>query len=510
MSTIRIVLSDQLSHTLSALTDIDAKTDIILLPELDAWATKVPHHKKKLVLWFSAMRHFAQELRDLGYRVIHLPIEGDHGVCSLTEAITYALQHGDAVMITAPSEYDLRQEVDALLDTLPITIREDDRFMASPAYFAEWAQQKKSVLMEYFYRSLRIRYGILVEGNKPIGGKWNFDASNRKPLPDTVVIPPPTQIAPDSITQAVIEMVNQRFPEHMGDGTGFHYAVTADQAMQVLRHFIQARLPWFGDYQDAMVDEDVWLFHSHISFYLNIGLLLPATCIEAAETAYHEGKVPLNAAEGFIRQILGWREFVRGLYWHKMPSYKQANYLEAKRALPQFYWDAKTDMHCIKRAVESTITHAYAHHIQRLMVLGNFALLIGVHPQALNHWFWVVYADAYEWVELPNVSGMVLYADGGYLASKPYAAGGSYIHKMSNYCQHCVYNVREKNGKTACPFNYLYWDFMSRNRDKIGKNPRIAMMLKTYDKMPEAKKQAIANDSVYFLEQVIWDSSAVL
>jgi len=505
MSTIRIILQDQLSHTLSALTDIDAKTDIVLLPELYAWATKVPHHKKKLVLWFSAMRHFAQELRGKGYTVVYLAIEGDHGVQSLTDAIRYALQHGDSVMMTAPSEYDLRQEVDALVGTLPITIREDDRFMATPAYFAEWAQQKKSVLMEYFYRSLRVRYGILMEKNKPIGGKWNFDSSNRKPLPDDVVIPPPTHIAPDQITQSVIELVNQIFPKHMGDGEGFHYAVTADAAMRVLQDFIQVRLPWFGDYQDAMVDNDDWLFHSHISFYLNTGLLLPATCIEAAEAAYHEGKVPLNAAEGFIRQILGWREFVRGLYWHKMPSYKQANYLEAKRALPQFYWDAKTDMRCINRSVEATISHAYAHHIQRLMVLGNFALLIGVHPQALNHWFWVVYADAYEWVELPNVSGMILYADGGYLASKPYAAGGSYINKMSNYCQHCVYNVREKTGPTACPFNYLYWDFMSRNRDKIGKNPRIAMMLKTYDKMTEEKKQAIANDSSRFLEAMTGD-----
>lgn len=506
MSVVRIVLQDQVSHTLSALVDIDAKTDIVLMVELYAWATRVPHHKKKLVLWFSAMRHFAQELQEKGYRVIYLPIDGGHGVTSLTDTIVYGLEQAHSVIMTAPSEYDLKQEVDALKDTLPITIREDDRFMATPAYFAEWAKQKNSVLMEYFYRALRVRYDILMAQGKPIGGKWNFDASNRKPLPDHVVIPPPTQIVPDAITRSVMDMVNHDFPEHIGTANGFHYAVTAADALQVLNAFIVERLPWFGDYQDAMDDKNDWMFHAHISFYLNVGLLLPATCIEAAESAYHAGKVPLNAAEGFIRQILGWREFVRGLYWHKMPSYRHVNYLDAQRPLPEFYWDAKTDMRCIQRSVEATISHAYAHHIQRLMVLGNFALLIGAHPQAVNHWFWVVYADAYEWVELPNVTGMILYADGGYLASKPYAAGGGYIHKMSNYCQHCVYNVREKNGKTACPFNYLYWDFMSRNRDKIGKNPRVAMMLKTYDKMSAEKKHAITHDSAHFLERIKWDS----
>ena len=505
MATIRIILPDQVSHTLSALTDSDPDHDVILLPELYAWATHVPHHKQKLVLWFSAMRHFAEELRAKGYQVLYLAIDGDHGVESLTDAILYAQRQADTIIMTEPSEYDCRQEIDALGDKVSLIVREDDRFLASPAYFAQWAQQKKSVLMEYFYRALRVRYNILMEGDRPVGGQWNYDASNRKSAPENITIPAPTRIEPDAITRSVMQMVETHFPNHFGQIAGFHYAVTAEDAAGVLAEFIAQRLVWFGDYQDAMLDSEVWMFHAHISFYLNVGLLLPMTCIEAAEQAYNLGKAPLNAVEGFIRQILGWREFVRGLYWHKMPAYKTLNYLEATRSLPTFYWNGQTNMRCIQCSVEATITHAYAHHIQRLMVLGNFALLAGVDPQAVNHWFWVVYADAYEWVELPNVSGMILYADGGYLASKPYAAGGSYINKQSNYCRNCVYNVREKTGEAACPFNYLYWDFMSRNRDKIGKNPRIAMMLKTYDKMSIEKKQAIANDSARFLDTIDWD-----
>ena len=294
-------------------------------------------------------------------------------------------------------------------------------------------------------------------------------------------------------------MVAEHFPEHFGDLEPFYFAVTREDALEALEHFIQERLQLFGDFQDAMLEDEPWMYHSHISFYLNCGLLLPLECIQAAEKAYQQGLAPLNAVEGFIRQILGWREFIRGIYWLKMPEYKNSNYLEATAQLPEFFWTAETKLNCLKQSILQTKKLAYAHHIQRLMVIGNFALLAGIDPRFVNEWYLIVYADAYEWVELPNVSGMVLFADGGILASKPYAAGGSYINKMSNYCKNCLYSPQIKNGAKACPFNYLYWDFLARNRDKLANNPRLGMMYKTYDKMPEDKQQAIQDDARLFL-----------
>jgi deoxyribodipyrimidine photolyase-related protein len=271
--------------------------------------------------------------------------------------------------------------------------------------------------------------------------------------------------------------------------------------------FIEERLPHFGDFQDAMIQGKPWMYHAHIGLYLNVGLLLPLECIAAAEQAYHRKHAPLNAVEGFIRQILGWREFVRGIYWKEMPGYAGVNFFGAKRDLPAFYWDADTKMNCMHQSVTETVENAYAHHIQRLMVLGNFALLTGIDPRQVNDWFLSVYADAFEWVELPNVSGMALFADGGFLASKPYASGGGYINKMSNYCKGCSYQVNQKTGPGACPFNYLYWDFLDRNRDKLGKNHRVGMMYKVYDRMSDDKKLAIHEDSAKFLKNLDAHSS---
>ncbi|MCL4149362.1 UNVERIFIED_CONTAM: hypothetical protein GTU68_067129 [Idotea baltica] len=282
----------------------------------------------------------------------------------------------------------------------------------------------------------------------------------------------------------------------------FHYAVTRSQALDALNMFVTQRLSNFGDYQDAMIEGEPWMYHSHISFYINCGLLSPIECIKIVEKAYYDKKAPLNAAEGFIRQILGWREYVNGIYWLKMPEYAKSNFFDATRNLPEFYWNAKTKMNCLHQCVKETKENAYAHHIQRLMILGNFALIAGIKPAHVNEWFLIVYADAYEWVELPNVTGMTLFADGGYLASKPYASGGSYINKMSNYCKNCTYKVSAKTGSDACPFNYLYWDFLDRNRDKLGKNQRIGMMYNTYDRMEDEKKNAIKKDSARFLESI--------
>jgi deoxyribodipyrimidine photolyase-related protein len=338
---------------------------------------------------------------------------------------------------------------------------------------------------------------------KPIGGQWNFDAENRKQPPQNLTIPETYNTSPDAITQAVIKLVDSQFADHFGDSLPFHFATTRRQALRALKKFIDERLLHFGDYQDAMIEGEAWMYHSHIGLYINCGLLLPLECIESAESAYHHGLAPLNAVEGFIRQILGWREYVRGIYWLKMPGYAKENFFKAKRKLPAFYWTGETEMNCLKQCVQETRKNAYAHHIQRLMVLGNFALLAGIDPTYVNEWYLLVYADAYEWVELPNVTGMMLFADGGILASKPYAAGGSYIDKMSTYCQNCSYNVKKKTGQTACPFNYLYWDFLIRNRKLLAHNPRIGMMYKTYDRMSEEKKKAIRTDSKLFLDQLL-------
>lgn len=332
--------------------------------------------------------------------------------------------------------------------------------------------------------------------------QWNYDSQNRKTPSSDIKIPDSYKSVADDITKRVIELVGQTFVDNFGDIKPFNYAVTREQALEALDLFVKERLSDFGDYQDAMLEGQAWMYHSHISMYINSGLLLPMECIKAAVKAYYNGNAPLNAVEGFIRQILGWREFVRGIYWLKMPVYRDMNYLGATRKLPSFYWDANTKMNCLYQCVKETKQNAYAHHIQRLMVLGNFALLAGIDPKYVNEWYLLVYADAYEWVELPNVSGMVLFADGGYLASKPYAASGSYIKKMSNYCDKCHYSVNKKNGIDACPFNYLYWDFLARNKSKLATNPRLAMIYKSYENMTDEKKELIRQDSKKFLEDL--------
>ena len=478
----------------------------MLLCEVQQEATYVKHHKKKLVFIFSAMRHFAQELRDAGHRVIYHKLDDATAFSRFSDAVIGATQGAifDEIVVTEPSEYRVLEEIKLWPELLnvPVDIRPDTRFLANHSDFETWSAGRKSLRMEYFYREMRKRYMILMDGDQPVGDQWNFDSENRKPPNSTIVIPDRFHSAPDAITQEVCAMVERLFPDHMGTAAPFHFAVTAEAARAALQQFIDERLTFFGDYQDAMLQDEAWMFHAHIGLYLNTGLLLPLECIAAAEQAYHRGQAPLNAVEGFIRQILGWREFVRGLYWQNMPGYDRLNFFDAQRDLPDFYWTADTRMNCLRQSVQDTIDHAYAHHIQRLMVLGNFALLAGILPAQVNDWFLSVYADAFEWVELPNVSGMALFADGGKLASKPYASGGSYINKMSNYCKGCSYSVTVKNGPKACPFNYLYWDFLDRNRTKLRTNPRVGMMYRVYDRMDADKQQAIRSDAEQFFKDL--------
>ena len=382
---------------------------------------------------------------------------------------------------------------------MDVVIRRDDRFLSSIEEFADWAAGRKALRMEYFYREMRKKTGILMTDGKPIGGQWNFDQDNRERLPDDIEAPPRLMFEPDDITREVLDLVETRFGDHFGDLKPFWLAVTREQALQALDHFIEDCLPDFGRYQDAMREGAPLLFHSVLSPYLNTGLLLPGEVCGAAEEAYRDGRVPLNAAEGFIRQILGWREYVRDLYWLKMPAYKEANTFDASRPLPEFYWTGETDMNCLRQVISETRANAYAHHIQRLMVTGNFALLAGLSPEEVNAWYMIVYADAFEWAELPNTHGMALFADGGVIASKPYAASGAYIDRMSDYCRSCRFDVKKKAGPDACPFNYLYWDFLIRSRDLLCGNPRLGMIYKTLDRMEEDRRKELQADAAQFL-----------
>jgi deoxyribodipyrimidine photolyase-related protein len=356
--------------------------------------------------------------------------------------------------------------------------------------------------MEFYYRDMRRSTGILMDGDQPEGGEWNFDRENRKPLPRQIVVPARRALEPDAITREVLELVSQRFAGHFGDLEPFSWAVTREEALVILDDFIEYGLPTFGDYQDAMKASEPFLFHSMLSPYLNAGLLLAREVVARVEHAYRQGDVPLNSAEGFVRQILGWREYIRGLYWLKMPDYAQTNFFDAKRPLPAFYWTGETRSNCLRHCITGTKQHAYEHHIQRLMVTGNFALIAGFEPAQVEEWYLIVFADAYEWVELPNTHGMILFADGGLLGSKPYAASGTYINKMSDYCRGCSYDVRQRSGPDACPFNYLYWDFLIRNRALLEANRRLAMPYRTLAKMPAARVAEIKADAARFLDSL--------
>ena len=501
--TLRLVLGDQLSQSLSSLADFNAQTDVVLMVEVIEEVTYVKHHKRKVAFLFSAMRHFAEALRANGAVVDYVRLDDpeNRGSFSGEVARAAARHEPDRLVVTEPGEYRVLQAMRDWQNELgiPVEIRGDDRFLCPPEIFADWAEGRKQLRMDFFYREMRRRHDVLMEAGDPVGGKWNYDADNREPPDLSLVVPKPLNFPADEITSEVLALVGARCADHFGDLSDFGFAVTRDQALEVLDHFITERLPLFGTYQDAMIEDEPWMYHSHIGFYLNAGLILPIEAIRAAEAAWATGHAPLNAVEGFIRQILGWREFVRGIYWLKMPDYASMNFLEAERALPSFYWTGDTGMNCMKQSIDQTRRYAYAHHIQRLMVLGNFALLAGLDPRLVNEWYLVVYADAYEWVELPNVSGMVLFADGGYLASKPYAAGGAYISRMSNYCANCSYKVTRKTGEGACPFNYLYWDFLIRNRERLGGNARLGMMYKSLDRMAPERVETIRGDAAAFL-----------
>ncbi len=498
MKTLALILGDQLSPKIAALQACDPAHTIVLMAEVAAEASYVRHHKKKIAFVFSAMRHFAEELRGLGWTVDYVRLDDPDNSGALGSEVARAqLRHScERAVVAEPGEWRL---ANLIRDWPSVQVLPDDRFIANHDDFEQWADGRKALRMEYFYRQMRRKTGLLMAGDQPEGGQWNFDHDNRKPAKHDILMPQPLRFEPDAVTCEVLNLVEEQFADHFGTLAPFWFAATRADAEAAFAHFLRTALSSFGDYQDAMLSGEKFLYHAVVSLYLNCGLLDPLEMCRAAQAEYRAGRVPLNAAEGFIRQIIGWREFVRGIYWREGPDYVRRNALGAARSLPEFYWSGETDMACMRACIEQTRDEAYAHHIQRLMVTGNFALLAGIDPHQLHEWYLAVYADAYEWVEVPNTIGMSQFADGGLLASKPYAASGAYIDRMSDYCAGCAYDVKAKAGAKACPFNYLYWDFIARHLDRLRSNPRIGPVVRTWDKFSDAKKAEVAADSAGFL-----------
>ncbi|MDB2653429.1 cryptochrome/photolyase family protein [Luminiphilus sp.] len=498
-----LVLGDQLSPRQPALRQARPGIDVILLAEVWEEASYVRHNRHKITLLFSAMRHFRDELESAGHRVHYITI--DQRVPSLEMAVRVVLDSCDVseLLVCEPGEYRLLDELRGWQDALnlPVSVLEDDRFLASHADFAALADGKKQLRMEFFYRKMRARYQLLMEGSGPAGGKWNYDADNRAGWRNQRDIPDRVDAPIDAITREVIDTVNTHFPENPGDLSHFRLAVTREEVRRQFDWFLEHALADFGRYQDALVEESPWVFHGLISMYINCGLLEPLEVCERVEKAWQQGACPLSTAEGFIRQILGWREYIRGIYWLLMPEYKNRNALSANRPLPNYFWTANTEMRCLSRAIEQSLDHGYAHHIQRLMVIGNFALLTGLDVAEVCDWYLGVYVDAYEWVELPNTLGMALYADNAVIASKPYAASGKYIQKQGNHCQQCQYKPTKVTGPDACPFNSLYWRFIDQHLDRFGGNPRMGLVVANWRKRDPEERAVIVQWADQMIDQ---------
>ena len=506
MSSLRFILGDQLTRTVSSLAGIDPARDVVLMVETHEETTYVPHHKQKIAFILSAMRHFAEILRAEGITVDFVKLDDPGNSGTFTGELIRAVKRHQPgkVIVCEPGEWRVLKSMRQWQDRagVPVEVRADDRFFASRERFDRWALKRKSYRMEFFYRELRRETGLLMDGDQPAGGSWNYDSENRKPLKKGTVLPARKRFKPDAITTGVLQLVNSRFAGHFGDTASFGWPVTRTQALAALDDFVAHGLPGFGDYQDAMQAGEPFLYHALLAPALNVGLLTAREVCQRAEAAYRNGEAPLNAVEGFIRQILGWREYMRGIYWQRMPEYANSNALNAGRNLPAFYWSGETPMRCLSEVVDQTRRHAYAHHIQRLMVTGNFALLAQVRPAQIEEWYLAVFADAFEWVELPNTHGMAIFADGGLLASKPYAASGAYIDRMSDYCSGCAYDVKQKTGPDACPFNYLYWAFLIRNEKALGGNPRMSLPYRTLAGWTAERKAALVGDADRFLNSL--------
>ena len=493
-----VVLGDQLDPASAALDGFNPTADAVWMAEVRGEGTHVWSTKPRLAVFLACMRHHRDALRDRGFTVHYTDLDtpGNRGTLAAELAHAVRTLRPKGLVTVEPGEYRVWQDVQAVADAagVPLEVRTDRHFLATVEEFQAHADDgRKQLRMEFFYRDMRKRTGILMDGLQPLGGAWNFDKENRGHFPKSGpgLIPEPVGFPPDAVTQGALDAVERHFPDHPGSLQYFDWPVTPADADRALADFAANRLPQFGDYQDAMWAGRPWLYHARLGQAMNLKLLDPRRVLAVAEQAYRDGRVPLAGTEGFVRQILGWREYVRGVYWRYMPGYLDRNALKATRPLPACYWTCDTDMNCLRQAVTQTLEYGYAHHIQRLMVLGLFALLLGVDPKRVHEWFLAVYVDAVEWVELPNVLGMSQYADGGVMASKPYAASGKYIDRMSNYCKGCRYAPGKSVGDNACPVTTLYWDFLDRHESLLAANPRTALQVKNLRRLSAGERTAV-------------------
>jgi deoxyribodipyrimidine photolyase-related protein len=499
-----LVLGDQLDLGSPALAAAVREDAVVLMVEAAGEATHAWSHQQRIALFLAAMRHHAEALRSAGWTVDYQALAAGHDTLAAGLADAIARHRPRRVRMVAAGEWRVQAMIEsACADAgVALQVHEDAHFYCSREDFARWARGRKQLVMEFFYRDMRKRFDVLMDDGKPAGGAWNFDQANRRSFgrQGPGAVPPPQRFAPDALTREVLAEVAARFGDHPGTLESFGWPVTPEQATAALEDFVARRLPLFGRYQDAMWQGEPWLYHAHIAAAMNLKLLDPRRAVAAAVAAWHSGHAPLEAVEGFVRQVLGWREFIRGVYWLEMPGYAARNHFGHERPLPGFFWHADTELNCLRQCFGDTLANGYAHHIQRLMVIGNFALLAGLDPHAVCDWFLGIYVDAVEWVELPNTLGMALHADGGIVGTKPYVASGAYIKRMSNYCAGCRYDPGRRSGADACPFTLLYWDFLARNREQLAANPRMGLALKNLERIGAEELAQTRADAAAFLE----------
>ena len=507
-STIKLILGDQLNINHPWFHTPNEET-LFLLMEVRSETDYVRHHIQKVIGIFTAMREFAGELSALGHHIKYIKINDPDNKPTITENLkdVCGVYSPKEVHFQLPDEFRLDQELKSLQNELSIPVFASDtfHFFTSRNEFKTFFQGKKTYLMETFYRDMRVKHRILIDSqNKPIGGKWNFDQENRKKIPKNHKIESvPLQYKNvneiyKEVTKAGIATIGSVISDK------FSWTTSRHEALQLLEDFIKKALPFFGDFQDAMTTEHWYLYHSRLSFALNIKLISPREVVKRVENAYSSNPnvYSLNQIEGFIRQILGWREYMRGVYWSQMPGYSKLNFFQNKRPLPSWFWTGKTKMNCLSHSITQSLELGYAHHIQRLMITGNFALLASIDPDEVDAWYLGIYIDAFEWVEITNTRGMSQFADGGIVGSKPYVSSAAYIHKMSNYCAQCHYAFKVKVGEKACPFNSLYWNFFDQNKDKLKSNPRVGMMLNVWRKMSLEDRSEILTQASTYLENI--------
>lgn len=502
MSSLGLVFVDQLSKNNLVYESI-SKEDSLLFFEPMSSFYELPHHKQKLIYLITSLRKYIPTINH--ERVIHEKVTENHQGLTKTLKRIFSEQQFEKLYVTKPSDYQTLKELMFFCqsNSIILNVLEDTKFVSNEEDFNLWSKGKKSLIQEYFYRWIRKKHSVLMDEGKPEGGKWNLDKENRKGASALKeIIPDRKLIKTDELTIGVMVEVDKIFNKSFGDFENFNWATTHKEAWNQMLEFFDTYFKNYGSFQDAMKSNEPFMFHSLLSAYLNSGLLDPMDCIEEAECRYRNNKAPLNSVEGFIRQIIGWREFIRGIYWSNMPHYKELNFFNNTNKLPSFFWDGNTKMHCIADVVDTTKKNAYAHHIQRLMVTGNFAMLSGISPNDICDWYLSVYIDAYEWVELPNTLGMATFSDGGVVGSKPYAASGKYINRMSNYCSSCEYNPKNTIEDDSCPFNYLYWNFLMKNQGLLSKNPRMGLIYNTLSKFQEPFKEQVKRKSDIFFKEI--------